>query len=99
MIRCCEIKDGRVTSGTCVAFNSGARPWLRKSTVARMLAIYSDLHVMGRSTRCSQELDPLCFYIDSVDGLASRHEQPIPFHPAEAYVGAFLGEQDLADAV
>ena len=47
----------------------------------------------------SWHLRPLGFDIERIDRLAGGHEQPIALHPAEADIGAFLRQQDLANAV
>src|SRR5688500_1762631 len=46
-----------------------------------------------------RHLRPLGFDIQRIDRLAGSHEQAVALHPAEADIGAFLRQQDLADAV
>jgi hypothetical protein len=84
MVRHCENNGGVATAGTCTAFNSGARQGAGKHTTARELAVYSDVRVLGKFTHGLRELDPLGFHVYGINGLAGRHEQPIPFCPAEA---------------
>lgn len=56
----------------------------------------------GSATRwwATARLSPhgtLGVHIERVEGLAAGHEKPIPLQPAEAEVGAALGQQDAAD--